>query len=57
VQRELDAKEPVAWIYHARGVQGASRRLRGVTMDLRGELVTVSGWYTETSADSTRQSR
>ncbi|HEY2897899.1 MAG TPA: peptide ABC transporter substrate-binding protein [Gemmatimonadaceae bacterium] len=46
VQRELDAAEPVAWIYHARGVQGASRRLRGVTMDLRGELATVAAWYT-----------
>jgi peptide/nickel transport system substrate-binding protein len=57
VQRELDAKEPVAWIYHARGVQGASRRLRGVTMDLRGELVSVSQWYTEQSADSARRSQ
>ncbi|HSU92858.1 MAG TPA: peptide ABC transporter substrate-binding protein [Gemmatimonadaceae bacterium] len=46
VQRELDAAVPVAWIYHARGVQGASRRLRGVTMDLRGELTTVAAWYT-----------
>ncbi len=46
VQRELDAAAPVAWIYHARGVQGASRRLRGVAMDLRGELTTVAAWYT-----------
>ena len=44
VQRALDARMPVAWIYHARGVQGVSRRLRGVTMDLRGELVTVAAW-------------
>ncbi|MDQ2766311.1 MAG: hypothetical protein M3Y30_04065, partial [Gemmatimonadota bacterium] len=44
VQRELDAEMPVAWIYHARGVQGASRRLEGVTMDLRGELVTLGAW-------------
>jgi len=35
---------PVAWLYHARGVQGKSRRLQGVTMDLRGELVSVSRW-------------
>lgn len=35
---------PVAWLYHARGVQGRSRRLNGVIMDLRGELVTVSQW-------------
>jgi hypothetical protein len=27
-------------------VLGASRRLRGVTMDLRGELTTVAAWYT-----------
>jgi peptide/nickel transport system substrate-binding protein len=38
---------PVAWIYHARGVQGRSRRLTGVTMDLRGELVSVSRWARE----------
>jgi peptide/nickel transport system substrate-binding protein len=44
VERELDAAVPVAWIYHARGVQGASRRLQGVTMDLRGELTTVAAW-------------
>ncbi len=35
---------PVAWLYHARGVQGRSRLLLGVQMDLRGELVTVSRW-------------
>jgi peptide/nickel transport system substrate-binding protein len=57
VQRELDAREPVAWIYHARGVQGASRRLRGVAMDLRGELVTVAQWYTGSAADSARAGR
>jgi peptide/nickel transport system substrate-binding protein len=44
VERELDARMPAAWIYHARGVQGMSRRLRGVTMDLRGELVSLSAW-------------
>lgn len=44
VERELDASMPVAWIYHARGVQGASRRLEGVTMDLRGELVALASW-------------
>jgi len=45
VERELDASMPVAWIYHARGVQGASRRLEGVTMDLRGELVSLASWH------------
>jgi ABC-type transport system substrate-binding protein len=44
VQRVLDAEVPVAWVYHARGVQGLRRRLAGVTMDLRGELATVSRW-------------
>lgn len=40
----LRAEVPVAWLYHARGVQGVSRRLQQVTMDLRGELVTVARW-------------
>lgn len=44
VQAELRRDEPVVWLYHARGVQGVSRRLRGVTMDLRGELVTLANW-------------
>jgi peptide/nickel transport system substrate-binding protein len=34
----------VAWLYHARGVQGVARRLGGVAMDLRGELATVHDW-------------
>ena len=44
VQRELAREAPAAWLYHARGVQGVSRRLRGVEMDLRGELVTLTRW-------------
>lgn len=36
---------PVAFLYHARGVQGMNRRVRGVTMDVRGELVTVADWW------------
>ena len=44
VQEELAAEVPEAWIYHARGVQGVSRRLQGLTMDLRGELVTLHEW-------------
>ncbi len=35
---------PVAWLFHARGVQGRSRRLEHVTMDLRGELVSIAQW-------------
>ncbi|MEJ7812731.1 MAG: peptide ABC transporter substrate-binding protein [Gemmatimonadaceae bacterium] len=44
VQRELAAQAPAAWIFHSRGVQGVTRRLRGVTMDVRGEMVTLAGW-------------
>lgn len=45
VQRELATDVPVSWLYHARGVQGVSRRLEGVRMDLRGELTTLSEWH------------
>ncbi len=44
VQRVLQDSAPVAWIYHSRGVQGLSARLRNVTMDLRGEMVSVADW-------------
>lgn len=44
VQRLLARDMPAAWLYHARGVQGVSRRLAGVRMDLRGELVTIVRW-------------
>jgi len=44
VQAALDTLVPATWIYHARGVQGVSRRVRGARMDLRGELVTVHDW-------------
>jgi peptide/nickel transport system substrate-binding protein len=44
VDRWLAEQAPVAWIYHARGVQGVRRHLQGVRMDLRGELVTLAGW-------------
>jgi len=45
VQRLLAERMPVAWLYHARGVQGKRRRLQGVRMDLRGELATVTEWH------------
>lgn len=44
VQRAIDTLAPATWLYHSRGVQGMTRRLRGVTMDLRGELVSVHDW-------------
>jgi peptide/nickel transport system substrate-binding protein len=43
-QRRFAQDQPVAFLYHARGVQGASRRVTGVEMDLRGELATVAQW-------------
>jgi peptide/nickel transport system substrate-binding protein len=46
VQRELRDAVPVAWLYHSRGVQGVSARLRNVVMDLRGEMVSLSRWET-----------
>jgi peptide/nickel transport system substrate-binding protein len=44
VQAALDTLAPATWIYHARGLQGVSRRVSGASMDLRGELVTVHDW-------------
>lgn len=44
VQAALDTLAPATWLYHARGLQGVSRRVSGVHMDLRGELVTVHDW-------------
>lgn len=43
-QRVYAEQVPVAWLYHARGVQGMNRRVRGVQMDVRGELPTVADW-------------
>lgn len=50
VQRELATQAPAVWVYHARGVQGLSRRLGGVRMDLRGELVTLAHWTAAATA-------
>lgn len=51
--RRVDAwlarEAPVAWLYHARGVQGKRRGLQGVRMDLRGELVTLTSWTLDAS--------
>ncbi len=44
VSAMLSAATPVAFVYHARGVQGRARSLDGVVMDLRGELATVARW-------------
>lgn len=47
VQSTLSREVPVSWIYHARGVQGLSRRLQAVRMDLRGEMATLVEWRLE----------
>lgn len=39
---------PAVFLYHARGVQGMNRRVHGVQMDLRGELVTLTNWWVDT---------
>src|SRR5204862_318556 len=46
-QRLFRDSLPVAFLYHARGVQGMNRRVSGVRMDVRGELPTIAGWRTE----------
>ena len=43
-QRIFADSLPVAFLYHGRGLQGITRRLRNVTMDVRGELVTAAQW-------------
>ncbi|HUL03656.1 MAG TPA: ABC transporter substrate-binding protein [Gemmatimonadales bacterium] len=45
--RVLRDSVPAAFLYYARGVQGMNRRMKGVQMDLRGELPTVVHWWTE----------
>jgi peptide/nickel transport system substrate-binding protein len=46
-QRLFADSLPVAFLYHARGVQGMSRRVQGVRMDVRGELATLHCWHTD----------
>ena len=42
---------PATVVFHSRGVQGLSRRLENVTMDLRGELVTAARWTRRTTPE------
>jgi peptide/nickel transport system substrate-binding protein len=44
-QRFFAESVPVAFLYHASGLQGANRRVKGVEMDLRGELPSVQRWW------------
>ena len=43
-QRVFAEEQPIVWLYHGRGVQAMNRRVRGVRMDMRGELATVAAW-------------
>lgn len=45
VQRIVAREVPITFLYHGRGVQGVRTRVRGVRMDLRGELATVARWH------------
>lgn len=45
-QRVLTGSQAAAWLYVARGGVGMNRRVRGVTMDMRGDLVSVAHWWT-----------
>ena len=44
IQRMYRDSVPVAFLYHARGLQGMNRRVTGVQMDLRGELASLHRW-------------
>ncbi len=44
VQEDLARDVPAVWVYHARGLQGVSRRMSNVRMDLRGELASLVQW-------------
>jgi len=46
-QRVFAEQQPVVWLYHARGVQAMNNRVRGVLMDMRGELPTVAAWHVQ----------
>lgn len=43
-QRVLAREHPTTWLYHARGLQGANRRVQGLHPDLRGELAHIATW-------------
>jgi hypothetical protein len=47
VQRILARELPTTWLYHARGLQGANRRIGNVVVDLRGELASIADWRWE----------
>ena len=46
IQDVLARDLPAVWVYHSRGLQGVSRRIEQVTIDLRGELASIARWRT-----------
>jgi len=50
VQRIVARDLPITFLYHAVGLQGINRRVRGVRMDLRGELATLQRWHVDPAA-------
>ena len=44
VLRVLDDDLPTTWLYFARGLQGANRRITNTNIDFRGELAGISRW-------------
>ena len=44
-QRIVAREVPITFLYHARGVQGINTRVKGVRMDLRGELASLHDWH------------
>src|SRR6058998_1441272 len=46
-QRVFAERQPIVWLYHGRGLQAMNSRVRGVRMDMRGELPTVTAWHVQ----------
>jgi len=46
-QRVFAERQPIVWLYHGRGVQAMNQRVRGVRMDMRGELPSVTAWHVQ----------
>lgn len=44
-QRLFQDSLPAAFLYHGRGLQAMNRRVRGVRMDVRGELAGIAHWW------------
>ena len=44
-QRVFAERQPIVWLYHGRGLQAMNQRVRGVRMDMRGELPSVAAWH------------